>query len=114
MISQIGFSFVLGGLISSFINIMFFAYYFKNKILKKNVLLFSSRFNFIFILIAFILLMIGYIISDFTNINVFYNSHTDKPLLYKISGVWSNHEGSLLLWILIMSLYTFIFSYEKK
>ncbi len=114
MISQIGFSFVLGGLISSFINIMFFAYYFKNRILKKNVLLFSSRFNFIFILIAFILLMIGYIISDFTNINVFYNSHTDKPLLYKISGVWSNHEGSLLLWILIMSLYTFIFSYEKK
>ena len=114
MISHIGFFCVVGGLISSFTNIVFFSYYYKNKIFKKNILLFSSRFNFIFIAIAFILLMIGYIISDFTNINVFYNSHTEKPLLYKISGVWSNHEGSLLLWILIMSFYTFIFSYEKK
>jgi len=54
-------------------------------------------------LISFFLLMYAHIVSDFSVLNVFQNSHTTKPLLYKISGVWGNHEGSMLLWILVLS-----------
>ncbi len=46
----------------------------------------------------------AYVVSDFTVINVIENSHTDKPLLYKITGVWGNHEGSMLLWVFMLSL----------
>lgn len=48
-------------------------------------------------------LIFAYVDSDFRLLNVALNSHTDKPLLYKISGVWGNHEGSMLLWLLILA-----------
>jgi len=57
------------------------------------------------VVVAFGSLMQLYITSDFTVLNVVNNSHTAKPLLYKISGVWGNHEGSLLLWVLILTLF---------
>ena len=63
--------------------------------------------QFLLIAIAFGALMQCYVTSDFSVLNVVENSHTDKPLLYKISGVWGNHEGSMLLWVLILSLYGF-------
>jgi cytochrome c-type biogenesis protein CcmF len=47
----------------------------------------------------------AFVASDFSLAVVVQNSHTDKPLLYKISGVWGNHEGSLLLWVLILAIY---------
>jgi cytochrome c-type biogenesis protein CcmF len=56
--------------------------------------------------------MFAYISSDFSNFNVFQNSHSSKPLLYKITGTWGNHEGSMLLWLLIMSLYNVFFSFN--
>ena len=57
------------------------------------------------IAIAFAVLTHAYIVSDFSVQNVFENSHSAKPLLYKISGVWGNHEGSMILWVLILALY---------
>ncbi len=54
--------------------------------------------------LAMLSLMHAYVTSDFTVINVIENSHTDKPLLYKITGVWGNHEGSMLLWVFMLSL----------
>jgi cytochrome c-type biogenesis protein CcmF len=48
--------------------------------------------------------MHAYVTSDFSVINVIENSHTDKPLLYKITGVWGNHEGSMLLWIFMLAV----------
>jgi cytochrome c-type biogenesis protein CcmF len=60
--------------------------------------------QFALIATAMAALMNAYIVSDFSVINVIQNSHTDKPLLYKIAGVWGNHEGSMLLWVLILSL----------
>ena len=60
--------------------------------------------QFVLVAIAFFVLTYAYLISDFSVINVAENSHTAKPLLYKITGVWGNHEGSLLLWILILTL----------
>ena len=49
--------------------------------------------------------MAAYITSDFSVANVYQNSASAKPLLYKISGVWGNHEGSMILWVLILSLF---------
>jgi len=57
---------------------------------------------------SFFLLMYSHVVSDFTVLNVFQNSHTTKPLLYKISGVWGNHEGSMLLWILVLTLFNYL------
>jgi cytochrome c-type biogenesis protein CcmF len=54
---------------------------------------------------AFGVLTWAFVVSDFSLALVAANSHTDKPLLYKVSGVWGNHEGSLLLWVLILALY---------
>ncbi|WP_392337261.1 heme lyase CcmF/NrfE family subunit [Loktanella salsilacus] len=54
---------------------------------------------------SFAVLMHAFIVSDFSVALVYGNSHTDKPLLYKISGVWGNHEGSMLLWVLILALF---------
>ena len=57
------------------------------------------------ILIAFLALMHAYVTSDFSVANVEANSHSTKPLLYKIAGVWGNHEGSMLLWVLILAVF---------
>ena len=61
--------------------------------------------QFCFIAIAFAALTMCYVRSDFSVVNVFENSHSAKPLIYKLSGVWGNHEGSMLLWVLILSLF---------
>ena len=61
---------------------------------------------FLLIAIAMLSLMHAYVTSDFSVLNVFENSHTDKPLLYQITGVWGNHEGSMLLWVFMLSLCT--------
>ncbi|WP_374643762.1 heme lyase CcmF/NrfE family subunit [Tabrizicola sp.] len=47
----------------------------------------------------------AFVVSDFSLIVVVNNSHTLKPMLYKVAGVWGNHEGSLLLWVLILAVY---------
>jgi cytochrome c-type biogenesis protein CcmF len=61
---------------------------------------------FVFIVLAFGALMWGFVNSDFSIVTVAQNSHTLKPLIYKISGVWGNHEGSMLLWVLVLAIYT--------
>jgi len=65
----------------------------------------AAQLQFILIAIAFIALMTAYVTSDFSVENVWRNSHSAKPLLYKISGVWGNHEGSMVLWVLILALF---------
>jgi len=61
--------------------------------------------QFCFVAIAFAALTICYVRSDFSVLNVFENSHSAKPLVYKLSGLWGNHEGSMLLWVLILTLF---------
>ena len=65
----------------------------------------TAIIQFVLILGAFLSLTYAFVVSDFSVINVASNSHTEKPILYKISGVWGNHEGSMLLWALILSGY---------
>ncbi|MBX9925630.1 MAG: heme lyase CcmF/NrfE family subunit, partial [Hyphomicrobiaceae bacterium] len=55
--------------------------------------------------LSFAALTYAYVTSDFSVANVATNSHSTKPLIYKISGVWGNHEGSMLLWVLILSVF---------
>ncbi|MDB5512514.1 MAG: ccmF [Enterovirga sp.] len=57
------------------------------------------------IALAFGALVVAHVGSDFSVLNVVENSHTTKPLLYKITGVWGNHEGSMLLWIVILAIF---------
>ena len=61
--------------------------------------------QFAFVAIAFVCLTYAFVTSDFSVAVVAANSHTTKPLLYKVAGVWGNHEGSMLLWVLILSLF---------
>jgi len=61
--------------------------------------------QFLLLGVSFLCLTYLYVVSDFSVQNVFLNSHTQKPLLYKVSGVWGNHEGSILLWALILAFF---------
>ncbi len=61
--------------------------------------------QFFMVAVAYAALTWAYVESDFSLVNVFENSHSLKPLIYKISGVWGNHEGSMLLWVLILVLF---------
>ncbi|HWV54043.1 heme lyase CcmF/NrfE family subunit [Pseudorhodoplanes sp.] len=61
--------------------------------------------QFLFVALAFAALTTLYVTSDFSVLNVYENSHSAKPLIYKITGVWGNHEGSMLLWVLILALF---------
>ena len=66
---------------------------------------FISISCFTLLSISFLTLIFAYINSDFSLLNVWSNSHTSKPLIYKISGSWGNHEGSMLLWILVLCVF---------
>ena len=110
MISLIGFI----GLILSFVCnvIVIGSYYFKINQRFNQIFYLALYCSLFFICLSFFALMFAYISSDFSNFNVFQNSHSSKPLLYKIAGTWGNHEGSMLLWLLIMSLYNVFFSFN--
>ena len=66
------------------------------------------------IIICFFTLVAGFIISDFSLVNVYQNSNSLKPIFYKISGTWGNHEGSLLLWVIILTTFSFFFLFYNK
>ncbi len=55
--------------------------------------------------ISFAALTVAYVLSDFSVLNVVENSHSQKPMLYKITGTWGNHEGSMLLWVLTLTFF---------
>ena len=86
---------------------------YKSEKIETNI--FSFLFlQFLSISLSFICLIISFVLSDFSNETVYNNSHTTKPLFYKISGAWGNHEGSLLLWLLVLVFFVFIFSLTSK
>ena len=61
--------------------------------------------QFALVSLAFAALIHAYVISDFSVANVYENSYLAKPLLYKVTGVWGNHEGSMILWVFILTLF---------
>lgn len=70
--------------------------------------------QFAFIGISFLSLTWAFVSSDFSLVLVTNNSHTLKPFLYKISGVWGNHEGSMLLWVLVLSFFGFLLAVLRR
>ena len=72
-----------------------------------------SVLNFFFTLLSFLCLTYSFISSDFSLQVVSSNSNTELPFIYKITGVWGNHEGSILLWLLVMTFFGFLFSLQK-
>ena len=94
--------------------------YFSFKNLNNNKILIGKKiyhlclFQSTFIIICFLTLVSAFIVSDFSIITVYQNSHSLKPFLYKISGTWGNHEGSLLLWAIILTIFSFFFLFYNK
>ena len=70
--------------------------------------------QFVFVALSFGALVFGFVTSDFSIADVANNSHTLKPLIYKITGVWGNHEGSMLLWVLVLSIYSAGIAFLKR
>ena len=85
----------------------------KNNLIFKNIYQISLLQSTL-ILICFFTLTSAFIVSDFSLIIVYQNSHSLKPLFYKISGTWGNHEGSLLLWVIILTIFSFLFLILNK
>ena len=82
---------------------------------KFSIKIISFTFlQFFLVVVSFLGLILSFINSDFSNETVFNHSHTTKPLFYKISGTWGNHEGSLLLWLLVLTLFIFLFLLRSK
>ena len=65
----------------------------------------TALMQFAFVAFSFLALIICYVTSDFSVATVYENSHSMMPLVYRITSVWGNHEGSMLLWVLILSLF---------
>ena len=93
------------GLIFGLVLFYFSVINFRNsKVLDTKILSFTFL-QFFLVVISFLSLVLSFVISDFSNETVFNNSHTTKPIFYKIAGTWGNHEGSLLLWLLVLTLF---------
>ena len=115
ILSNAGFLSLLLGLLSSFavflcsvLNIKKNLLNLENKIYKFLTLQFFS------VVISFFILLYTFIISDFSNETVYNNSHSTKPIFYKITGLWGNHEGSLLLWLLVLTSFVLFFFFSSK
>ena len=110
MLSELGNISVLISIILSFFLIFFSLRELKLNLTKPTSKIINlSRLQLSFTIMSFIILLLGYLFSDFSIINVYENSHSTKPLLYKVSGVWGNHEGSLLLWINVLVIFSYLF-----
>ncbi len=114
MLNLIGNYSLILALITSFILLFLSIKNFKSESNLNFGIVASISLQSILICISFLTLLFSFIISDFSNLAVYNNSHTTKPLFYRISGTWGNHEGSLLLWLLVLSLFISIFVFRTK
>ena len=114
LFSSIGYYSLILGLCISLPIIFFSIKNFKNSDILDIKILNFSFLQLCLVVISFFGLVLSFVLSDFSNETVFNNSHTTKPLFYKITGTWGNHEGSLLLWLLVLTLFIFLFLINSK
>ena len=114
MASIIGFYSLVFGLCISLLIVFFSIRNFKNQSIFDNKIISLTFLQFLFVKVSFLGLILSFVNSDFSNQTVFNHSHTTKPLFYKISGTWGNHEGSLLLWLLVLTIFIFLFLLKSK
>lgn len=108
----IGFAFLLAVLTIGIITPIFLYKYRQSQ--SSNLTIIFSLSQLLFAVFAQICLIYSFIISDYTVLNIYQNSHHLKPLIYKISGSWGNHEGSMLLLITILCCYNFAFCFLSQ
>ena len=103
MLSLVGYFFL-------YINLSLISIFF---LLQKKIAITSSKSFLILIsftgCMPFVALLIGFMTSDFSIVNVAKNSFIDDPLFFKMASAWGSHEGSILLWIFIINIYLFFF-----
>ena len=114
MASLIGSYSLFFGLGCSLLVVIFSLKDLKNLNNLDNKILSLTFLQLLLVVLSFFGLIISFVNSDFSNLTVFNHSHTTKPLFYKISGTWGNHEGSLLLWLLVLTLFIFLFLIRSK
>ena len=114
MASLIGLYSLVFGLFFSLLIIFFSIKNFRNYNIFDNKIISLTLLQFFFVIVSFFSLVASFVSSDFSNETVFNHSHTTKPLFYKISGTWGNHEGSLLLWLLVLTLFISLFLLKSK
>ena len=111
LFSVIGNYSLLLGLFFGLVLLYFSTKNFRNSRLLDTKILSFTFLQFFLVVISFLCLVSSFVVSDFSNETVFNHSHTTKPLFYKIAGTWGNHEGSLLLWLLVLTLfYSYFFN----
>ena len=114
MLTQLGsYSLIFGLILSIYLN-LYSIFNFKKNLFQFSRVLSLLSLQLFLIIFSFFTLIISFVFSDFSNKTVFENSHSSKPLFYKISGTWGNHEGSLLLWLLVLALFIFFFGVSSK
>ena len=114
LFSVIGNYSLLLGLFFGLFLFYFSAINFRNSEVLDTKILSFTFLQFFLVVISFLCLVLSFVVSDFSNETVFNNSHTTKPIFYKIAGTWGNHEGSLLLWLLVLTLFILIFLIRTK
>ena len=114
MASLIGYYSLILGVFISFFIILFSIKNFKNQKIFDDKIFSLVSVQLFLVIVSFFGLIFSFITSDFSNETVFNHSHTTKPLFYKISGTWGNHEGSLLLWLVVLTLFLFLFMLTSK
>ena len=112
--SSVGYYSLIFGLVISIPIFLFSIINFRNEEELDYKIITFSFVQLFLVIISFLGLVFSFIYSDFSNETVFNNSHTTKPLFYKISGTWGNHEGSLLLWLLVLTLFIFLFLIKSR
>ena len=114
LFSVIGHYSLILGLCIGLILIYFSIKNFRNSKLLDTKILSFTFLQFFFVVVSFLCLVLSFVLSDFSNETVFNNSHTSKPLFYKLAGTWGNHEGSLLLWLFVLTLFILVFLVRTK
>ena len=106
MIAELGLVFLIFSMVFSFFQLFqpvsqnFFNYTILDEL---GISMRLANTTFFVTLLSFICLTYSFVVSDFSLIITSQNSNSELPLLYKITGVWGNHEGSILLWLLVMT-----------
>jgi len=109
MIIEIGHFMLINAFILSLFQLVFVSYGLRQKYMFWVTLARPMTFaNFWLVLLAFLALAHAYAVSDFSVRNVAQNSHSESPFLYKITALWGNHEGSMLLWLLILTFFSML------
>ena len=115
MLSNIG-NFLL--FLNAFLSFLVIFYSFRNLKTSQNTIFKNiyqiNLFQCTSIIVCFLTLISAFLTSDFSLLSVYQNSHSLKPTFYKISGTWGNHEGSLLLWVIILTIFSFLFLILNK